>query len=304
VSNILSSPSRVAVLGGSLGGLTAGLVLRDVGCDVHVFERSGVALQQRGAGIAVLDATIRYFVENQVLDVDQVCTSTGWIRYLHPDGSTRYEERHRYRFSSWNTIYRSLRSRLGERYHLGKEVIEFDQDGDGVTIRFADGEVSTWDMLVCADGVGSTTRQRLLPDVGPGYAGYVAWRGTVPEPELGAETLGRLHDAITYQLMPNSHILVYPIPNVDGSCQPGRRLMNFVWYRNVAAAIELAALMTDRERQLHSVSLPPGAVQDCYRDEIRAVARDTVAAATAEVVTNTAEPFVQVIVDVEVSTMA
>jgi 2,6-dihydroxypyridine 3-monooxygenase len=291
-------------MGGSLGGLTAGLVLRDVGCDVHVFERSSVALQQRGAGIAVLDATIRYFVENHVLDdVDQICTSTGWIRYLHPDGSTRYEEPHRYRFSSWNTIYRSLKTRLGERYHLGKEVIEFDQDGDGVTVRFADGEVSTWDMLMCADGGGSMARRRLLSDVGPSYAGYVAWRGTVPETELGAEAFRILHDAITYQLMPNGHILVYPIPNVDGSCEPGRRLMNFVWYRNVAEAIELEALMTDRVRQLRSVSLPPGAVQDCYLDEIRAVARDAMAAPIAEVVAKTAQPFVQVIVDVEVSAM-
>jgi 2,6-dihydroxypyridine 3-monooxygenase len=61
--------------------------------------------------------------------------------------------------------------------------------------------------------------------------------------------------------------------------------------------------MTDRVGQLRSVSLPPGAVQDCYLDEIRAVARDAMAAPIAEVVAKTAQPFVQVIVDVEVSAM-
>ena len=45
----------VIVVGGSLGGLTAALVLRDAGCDVRVFERSSSALQARGAGIAALD---------------------------------------------------------------------------------------------------------------------------------------------------------------------------------------------------------------------------------------------------------
>ncbi len=50
---------RVVVVGGSVGGLTAALVLRDAGCDVTVFERSSAALQARGAGIAALEATLR-----------------------------------------------------------------------------------------------------------------------------------------------------------------------------------------------------------------------------------------------------
>ena len=35
------------------------------------------------------------------------------------------------------------------------------------------------DLLVCADGVGSTARARLLPEVQPVYSGYVAWRGMI-----------------------------------------------------------------------------------------------------------------------------
>ena len=42
---------RVAIVGGSLGGLTAALLLRDLGLDVTVYERSGAELEQRGAGI-------------------------------------------------------------------------------------------------------------------------------------------------------------------------------------------------------------------------------------------------------------
>ena len=43
----MSRMPSVIVMGGSLGGLTAALVLRDAGCDVRVFERSSAALQAR-----------------------------------------------------------------------------------------------------------------------------------------------------------------------------------------------------------------------------------------------------------------
>jgi 2,6-dihydroxypyridine 3-monooxygenase len=68
---------RVIVMGGSLGGLTAALVLRDAGCDVRVFERSSSTLQARGAGIAALDATLRYLVERGGYRPQDVCSSTG-----------------------------------------------------------------------------------------------------------------------------------------------------------------------------------------------------------------------------------
>lgn len=45
--------SRVVVAGGSLGGLNAAPWLRDVGCEVEVFERSHSPLEGRGAGIVL-----------------------------------------------------------------------------------------------------------------------------------------------------------------------------------------------------------------------------------------------------------
>jgi 2,6-dihydroxypyridine 3-monooxygenase len=81
-------------------------------------------------------------------------------------------------------------------------------------------------------------------------------------------------------------------------------LMNFVWYRNVAEGAELAELMVDRHGRRRSVSLPPGAVQLRFVEEVRAFATASMAAPIAEVVCRSAEPFVQVIFDVEVPSMA
>src|SRR5215831_17678001 len=238
---------RVAVIGGSLGGLTAALLLRELGLDVTVYERSGVELEQRGAGIGFLLASSRYLTERARLDLDEISVSTRRIRYLDRRGRVVHEQDQAYRFTNWNTVYRSLLRCFGrERYLLGRECVDIRQAGGHVQVTDADGSEQEVDLLVCADGVGSRARACLLSDVVPRYAGYVAWRGLVPERALGDDAAA-LVDAITYHVLANSHVLVYPIPGMDGSVQPGRRLINFVWYRNYLPGGELTDLMTDRD---------------------------------------------------------
>jgi len=295
----------VAIMGGSVGGLTAALVLRDAGCDVRVFERSSAALQARGAGIAALEATLRYLTERGGRATSEVCSSTGWIRFVRPDGGTEHERPHRYLFSSWNTIYRSLLGLFDpDRYLLGAEVAGFSQDGDSVRVVLENGTSTDADLLVCADGVSSLARSRLLPEVTPAYSGYVAWRGTRPERDLTAATAERLGDAITYQVLENSHILVYPIPGLDGAVTPGERLVNFVWYVNVPAGEPLETLMTGRDGVRRAVSLPPGAATDAAVSALRQAAAAALAPPVAEVVTGVDEPFVQVVYDIAVPRMA
>jgi len=295
----------VCVVGGSIGGLTAALVLRDVGCDVRVFERSPAALAARGAGLAALDITLRYLVERGGLDPGDVCSTADWIRFLNHDGSVRHEQRHRYVFSSWHTLYRSLLGLFGtERYHLDAEVTGFEQRGDRVRVTLATGQEAEADLLVCADGVGSAGRARLQPQARHAYSGYVAWRGTLPEREATKATQALLGDAITYQVLPGSHILVYPIPGPDGSVQAPDRLINVVWYVNVAPGAALDELMTGRDGVRRPVSLPPGAATDQALSQMRRNARQLLAPPLAEVAERVAEPFVQVVYDIEVSRMA
>ena len=298
----MAMPS-VAVVGGSLGGLTAALVLRDAGCDVTVYERSSSALEARGAGIAVLEQTLRYPVERQGIPPERISSSTDWIRFLEADGTVGHEQPHRYRFSAWNTMYRTLLGGLGpDRYILGREMTSFASDEDGVSVRFADGSEVRADLLVCADGISSSSRRLLLPEVTPRYAGYVGWRGVVPEAELTGGAYEVLHDALTYQLLPSSHILVYPIPGLDGAVEPGRRLMNMVWYRNVPED-ELPAFLTDRTGKQRTVSLPPGAVRDEIVGEMRQFAAAHLAPPIAEMVTSVPQPFVQAVYDIDVPRM-
>jgi 2,6-dihydroxypyridine 3-monooxygenase len=296
---------RVVVAGGSLGGLTAGLLLADAGLDVSVHERSPSELQERGAGIGLLPDSSRYLVERAGVPLDEISTSTSHIRYLGRDGHVLHEQAHQYRFSSWNTVYRRL---LGcfdrDRYHLDSEVTGFEVKDDSVRVELANDVPIDADLLVCADGVSSPARRRLLPDVRIGYAGYVAWRGMQPEAALDADTRARLGDAITYFVYANSHILLYPIPGADGSVAPGDRLINFVWYRNYLDGGDLADLLTGPTGKRHEQSVPPGGLRDEQVAEMRAVARARLPELVADVVGSVDRPFVQVICDVEVPRMA
>ena len=171
---------KVAVIGGSLGGLTAALLLHDMGADVHVYERSANELVQRGAGIGFLPESQRYLVSRAGVALDDISIATHHIRYLDRAGAIVHDEQHNYRFSSWNTVYRQLYACVKpDMYRLGHEMVDWHDDGDSVRVDFRNGTHVTVDLVVFADGVNSLARQRLIPTATPNYAGYVAWRGMV-----------------------------------------------------------------------------------------------------------------------------
>lgn len=288
-----------------MGGLTTALLLRGLGHDVDVFERAAGELTGYGAGIVAHEVSVRYFVERTTTSLDAITVPVHRYRLLDGAGSLLWEEPVAYRFVSWGSLYRALLGEFGrERYLQGEALVGFGQDGQGVDLRFASGRQLRYDLLVLADGVLSTGRQRLFPGVEPLYAGYVAWRGTVAERDIPADILARIDDTITYALIPNSHVLVYPIPGSGGRVDRGHRRWNFVWYRNVEKGAALDELMTDRDGFPHSVSLRPGRAQSRYVRELKELAAAALPREIAFIVTATENPFIQSVTDVESPAMA
>jgi 2,6-dihydroxypyridine 3-monooxygenase len=290
---------RVAVVGGSLGGLITALQLRDVGCDVHVFERSPVPLEGRGAGIVLHPVTTRYFEEHGLLDLGRVSSSATTLRYLTGEDGVLLEEPILYRFTSYATLYAALVDSFErDRYHLGRDLVGIDQDADSAVARFADGGTERAELVVGADGIRSTVRGLLFPGLSPAYAGYVAWRGTLPRDRLPVVSAEQLAGLLTYHVGDRTHVLSYEIPAPDGT----GRSMNWVWYRNVQDGGALASLLTDRSGVRHDLSLPAGGVRDEHRDELYGSAA-RLPPPFADLIRATPEPFVQVIVDLEVPAM-
>jgi 2,6-dihydroxypyridine 3-monooxygenase len=298
------STASAIVVGGSIGGLTAALLLRDLGFKVDVYERTPTPLEGRGSGIVLQPDTVRWFVERSTQDLADLRTSTSYVQYLDRDGDIVQSVKTTWTYTSWGTFYRALLADFGtDNYHYGEYACGFSQDHDVATVRFVSGATASADLVVFADGIRSVVRERFDPNATFSYAGYIGWRGTQPLSGLSAHTRDTLQDAVTYNVIPNSHILMYPIPGEE-DLGPQHRLMNYVWYRNVPAGPDLTEMLIDKRGSAGVVSVHPGQVQDRYITQMRQDAAELLAPAVAEVVLATKNPYLQVVYDLRSTRMA
>jgi 2,6-dihydroxypyridine 3-monooxygenase len=298
------SDARAVVIGGSIGGLTAALLLRSLGFTVEVYERSAAPLSGRGSGIVLQPDTVRWFTERSKQSLSGLKTSTRYVQYLNRDRGVDHREERVHHYTAWGTFYRALLADLGvDHYHLGENACGFSQTAQTVTVRFTGGRTTTADLAVFADGISSTARQRFDPDAALHYSGYVGWRGTHPLRSLSNSTRAELRDAITFDVPENSHVAMYPIPGEEGTAAEDR-LMNYVWYRNVAQGPELTELLLDKRGTPGLISVHPGQVQDRYIAEFKQAAAQQLSPPVAEVLIATEQPYLQVISDVRSNRMA
>lgn len=209
-------------------------------------------------------------------------------------------------FTAWNALYRHLRAAVGEaRLHAGAEVLGVVDGEDTAAVHLADGRVVTAELVVAADGWHSTVRQALLPGVAPEYAGYVAWRGVVPEAELPAEVASTFVDRFTFaEVRTGRHALCYLVPGPDGELAAGERRVTWVWYVGVDAGADLDRELTDAGGHRRPISVPPGAASEDFVAAVHGRARKVLPLVFAELVTRTREPFVQTVVDLASPRMA
>lgn len=292
---------RVIIAGGSIAGLFAGALLRQQGFAVDVFERSGETLASRGAGIAShpelfetleqVGATPAESLGDDSLGVEIV----GRI-VLDRDGAAIGEHPLPQIMLSWDRLYRVLRAVFpDDHYHAGRAIESFAQEDDGVRVHLADGSRERADWLIGADGIRSTVRRQLLPDLEPAYAGYVAWRGLFEESAMSAEARAVLGERLMFCLPPGEQMLGYPVPGADEAILPGRRRYNMVWYR---PADETTALI-GRDGRRYDLSIPPGQVAESAVAKLNADADTLLAPCCAEVVHLSRPPFIQAIYDLE-----
>lgn len=297
---------KAAVIGGSLAGLSAAVVLGRVGYDVAVYEQSFRTLRSRGAGI-VLKPQVELLLERfGTVAPEKIATSCSERQYLRADGSFDRTLAMPQRFTAWNVLYRHLRASISDEcYHLGKRVITVDDGDKSATLHFADGQRYKADLVIAADGWNSAVRHALLPAAKPVYAGYVAWRGVVDERDVPEEVLEVFTDRFTIFEVPDGrHCLCYLVPGAGGELEPGLRRLNWVWYIDVGLGAELDFQLTDSSGERRELSVPPGSASEAFITAVHKRARSTLPRVFAELVCSTREPFVQAIADLASPRMA
>lgn len=199
-----SDPRPIIVIGAGIGGLAAALALRTVGVPVEVYERAP-ALGEVGAGLGLLSNAVRVLDalglgdvvrrEAHPLDVAQFCTSAGRLlttasmRDFVAPGAPPSFVVHRADLHRW------LSSALPPGVvRTGRESVAVEDDGSGVTVRFADGSAATGSAVVGADGFKSLVRRHLWGDPPARYSGQTCFRGvaafTPAEPGVIREIQG------------------------------------------------------------------------------------------------------------------
>jgi len=330
-----SKLQNVVVVGGSLGGLMHALAImvHSPSAKVTILERSPTALlHNQGAGVVAGADTQSFFSRYVCPGHDFAVLSTQRL-YLDRKGDVipGSVENKNQRMTSWDTLYRFLRWRVDDMdikdylsnsdlkklesrlsstshgkadYQYGCKVNSVEDLGpsDGVRIHWTNKsgkeEEITADLVIAADGASSSVRRTLLPSVQRTYAGYVALRGTVPENEISKSAADAFVEKFAFHHADGTQILAYAIPGENGTLEPGKRLMNWVWYMNYKQdSDELVDLMTGKDQAHHHITLPPDMMKDEVWARQKQEAKDILPPQFAELVDKTIHPFVQAITD-------
>ncbi|HTP94100.1 MAG TPA: FAD-dependent monooxygenase [Xanthobacteraceae bacterium] len=291
---------RALIVGGSMSGLLAGIMLLRRGWDVVIFERVESELAGRGAGIVAQPELIEH-MRALGLDVRDLGVAMTTRKILDAAGRVSATIERPQVLTAWERVYRVLRDAFpAECYHRGRGVKGFEQTGRGVLAYPTDGGgAHEVDVLIGADGLRSTVRQQCLPEVVPLYAGYVAWRALLPESAIPPWIHREQFEQMVFCLPPGEQCLGYPVVGPDGDLRPGRRRYNVVWYRPADETEELPWLLTDEAGVTHAISIPPPLIRRDAVAAMRAAAEKLLAPQFREIVRLIHEPILQPIYDLK-----
>jgi 2-polyprenyl-6-methoxyphenol hydroxylase-like FAD-dependent oxidoreductase len=300
-----STRRTAIVIGGSLGGLLAANLLHRQGWSVTIFERVGDALAGRGAGIVTHPELFDALKAAGCPANDTIGVAVDQRVTLNQDGSVAGALRLPQTFTSWSKLFHLLRGAFpDEGYLRGADVTDVASSEDCAVTTLADGTQHRADFVIAADGLRSTTRQQLLPDVALEYAGYVAWRGLVDEQDLSSATRQALFEKFGFCIPPGEQMLGYPVAGSDNSTQPGERRYNFVWYRPTADQQALDDLLTDAQGNIHQFGIAPHLIRGEVLNAMRRAAEAVLAPQFSEVIEKVRQPMVQPIYDLQVPRLA
>ena len=187
----MSRTTRIAVIGGGIGGLAAARALRGRGFDVRVYE-AAPELREIGAGVALGPNAMKAFralgLEDEVRAVaweSDYSVLRSWKSGRAISRTSRAAESRRYGAAGCTAHRADLLEVLAgsipaESVTLGTRCVSVAQEGDVAAARFTDGSEVEADVIIGADGIHSAVRASLFGPDAPRFTGKVCYRSVIP----------------------------------------------------------------------------------------------------------------------------
>lgn len=191
----MRTPRTILVVGGGSAGNAVTILLRRAGLTVDLIEAEEDWNATAGSGITVQGNALRVLRELGVWERVQasgfgfgalgITTPDGTVLHVIEDVRTGGDDlpatMGMQRPQLQQILIDAVRA-SGASVRLGTRVETFDQDADGVRVRFTDGSEGRYDLVIAADGMGSSTRAAIgVPDR-PVPTGMAIWRIAAPRP--------------------------------------------------------------------------------------------------------------------------
>jgi salicylate hydroxylase len=223
-SNFMSG-LKIGIAGGGVGGLAAGIALRQQGHDVIVFEqasqfsRVGADINLTPNVVRAIDGlgageTIRRLGARPTFRI-----SRDWDTGKETSRLGMADEAERLYGAPQVTIHRAdIITALAEQFPLdrvtfGKQVRTVTQSDADVTLELDDGAHEMFDVVVGADGIHSRVRTALFGEEYPRFTGVVSFRSVVPTERV--KNVPEI-EAFTKWWGPNPHSQIVTFPLNQG----------------------------------------------------------------------------------------
>lgn len=197
----------VAIIGGGIGGLTAGLAFAAKGCQVTVYEQAP-ALTEVGAGLQLTPNSLHvlhaFGRSASLADVSVPAQAVVPTDGLTGRAVTRFDltrKAHRYRFIHRADLIADLAAACVQNnvtIKLGARIEQVSGDGRFVI----DGARQDPDLTVGADGLHSVVRPLLNGPGKPFFTKQVAWRAVIHRDALPEARIW---------MLPGAHVVTYPL---------------------------------------------------------------------------------------------
>ena len=214
--------TRVAIIGGGIGGLTAANALLRAGVEVSVYEAAG-ELKEIGAGVALHANAMRVLrfigVEEAVRKVagktdyavtrdgvsGRIISKTSRVRQVELQG---IEPATVHRADLLDVLAAALPAGIAS---LGKKCVSVESGESSATARFADGTTAEADVIIGADGIHSAVRTTLFGPDAPRFTGKICYRSVIPTAAVRGGALSDVAADNGQWLGPHGTIVLYPL---------------------------------------------------------------------------------------------